>query len=100
MEKSSNASRPFWLTILAFTIIVNLTMMWLTYLHLVEIKADLMRASWSWMLVLNLAIAVSCAWLMARIVGKKSRFIGQIEKIASSKLSWRILGGLVFIGVL
>jgi hypothetical protein len=56
MGKTSNTPRSFWLTILAFTIIVNLAMLRLTYLHLIELKADLLRSTWSGMLVLCFVI--------------------------------------------
>ena len=99
MDKPSTSPRSFWLTILAFTVIVNLTMMRLTYLHLIEIKADLMHAAWSGMLVLCLVIAGACIWLMIRIMGNKSRFVECIEQITFDKLPWRIIGVILFVGI-
>ena len=43
MNQAKNDSRSFWLTILVFTFIVNLTMMRLTYLRLVEIGVSVMK---------------------------------------------------------
>jgi putative endopeptidase len=59
MSKTASTPRSFWLTILILTIIVNLTMMRSVYLHLLEIKADLMRSTCSGMIVLGLVIAIA-----------------------------------------
>ena len=99
MDKSSTSSRSFWSTILAFTIVVNLTMMRSVYLHLVEIQANLIRSTWSGMLVLNLVIVVACAWLMIRIMGNKSQFVERMEQVTFGKLPWRIVGAIVFIAI-
>jgi hypothetical protein len=99
MDKPSTSPRSFWLTILAFTVIANLVMMRSVYLHLVEIKADLFHATWGWMLLLFLAIALACVWLMIRIVGNRSQFIERIEQISFYKLPWRIVGAVLFIGI-
>ena len=99
MDKSSASSRSFWSTILAFTIVVNLTMMRSVYLHLVEIQANLIRSTWSGMLVLNLVIVVTCAWLMIRIMGNKSQFVERMEQVTFGKLPWRIVGAIVFIAI-
>lgn len=99
MGKPSASPRSFWLTLLAFTIIVNLTMMRLTYLHLIEIKADLIRSAWGGMLVVFLGIAVVCVWLMIRIMGNKSRFVERIEQAALDNLLLRVLGTVIFMGV-
>ena len=99
MGKPSASPRSFWLTLLAFTIIVNLTMMRLTYLHLIEIKADLIRSAWGGMLVVFLGIAVVCVWLMIRIMGNKSRFVEHIEQAALDNLLLRVLGTVIFMGV-
>jgi len=88
--------RSFWLTILAFTVIVNLTMMYSVYLHLDEIKADLLHSTWGWMLLLFLGIAVLCIWLMIR----SSWFIERIEQITLNGSFWRVIGAIVFIAVL
>jgi hypothetical protein len=99
MGKPSASPRSFWLTLLAFTIIVNLTMMRLVYLHLVELKADLFRSAWGGMLVVFLGIAVVCVWLMIRIMGNKSRFVERIEQITFDTLPWRIIGTVLFMGI-
>jgi len=99
MGKPSTSPRSFWLTILAFTVIVNLMMMRLTYLHLIEIKANLMRSTWSGMVVLCLAIAVACAWMMIRIISNSSPFVESIERISFDQLPWRMIGAVLFIGI-
>ncbi|MCK6539971.1 MAG: hypothetical protein L6Q26_07920 [Anaerolineales bacterium] len=99
MDKPSTSPHSFWLTILTFTIIVNLTMMRSVYLHLLEIKADLLRSTWSGMIVLCLAIALACAWLTIRIIGKNSTFLERIEQAGSDKPFWRVIGAVVFIAI-
>ena len=47
MDKKQSTSRPFWLTILAFTFIANLAMLRSTFSRLVEIGANLQRSTWS-----------------------------------------------------
>ena len=103
MDQVQNASRPFWLTILVFTFIVNLTMMRLTYLHLIEIGADLQRATWSGMLVICFGIMLVCLWLFFYI----SRF-GTLPLNMTSRFShlqfdgvgWRALGIVLFVIIL
>ena len=97
MSKSETTPRSFWLTILAFTIIVNLAMIRSTYLHLLEIKADLMRSTWSGMLILCLAIVVMCVWLMLR---KPSNSNVWLDKIYSNSIVWRVLGAVFFLAIL
>lgn len=99
MGNSSTSSRSFWLTILAFTIIVNLAMMRSVHLHLLEIEADLLRSTWGWMLTVFLGIGILCAWMMIRIVGNKTEFVERVEQIGSNKPFQRLIGAVVFIAV-
>ncbi|HSG45431.1 MAG TPA: hypothetical protein VLA72_19975 [Anaerolineales bacterium] len=97
MSNSGTTPRSFWLTILAFTIIVNLAMIRSTYLHLLEIKANLMRSTWSGMLILCLALIVICIWLMFR---KSQGGFEQLDQIHSDSIVWRVLGAVVFLAIL
>lgn len=97
MNKSASTPRSFWLTILSFTIIVNLTMFRSTYLHLLEIKADFTRSAWSGMLILCLAIIVACAWLILR---KSPDSFDRLERIRVESVIGRVLGGIVFLAIL
>jgi len=96
MGKTSNTSRSFWQTILAFTFIVNLAMLRLTYLHLIELKADLTRSTWSGMLALCFVIMAVCVWLMFRDAKQTMVF----ANISFDTLVWRILGAIIFLAVL
>ena len=100
MSKTSRAPRSFWLTILAFTIIVNLTMMRSTYIHLIEIKADLLRSTWSGMVILCFFIALVCAWAMIRYQDTQNSFIGRLEAFSPSGVIPRVLGIIFFLAVL
>ena len=99
MGKPSTSPRSFWLTILAFTVIVNLTMMRSVWFHLVEIKADIFRSTWGGMLLVFLALAAACVWLMIRIILDTSTFVERMEKVTSDGLPWRIIGAVIFIGI-
>jgi len=99
MGKISNTPRSFWLTILTFTFIVNLTMLRSTYLRLLELKANLMRSTWSGMLVLCFVIMAICVWLMVRDV-KTNIFPKHLNKFHFDGLFWRSLGGLTFLAIL
>ena len=97
MEKSASTPRSFWLTLLTFTIIVNLTMMRSTYLHLLDIKANLMHSAWSGMLVLCFIIIMACIWLLIR--GAKVNY-GRLDNIQFNSAVWHGFGVLVFLAIL
>ncbi len=94
------ASRSFWLTLLSFLAIANLTLFRSVYLRLVELGVDLTRAAWSGMLVIFLAIAVVCARLFFRIAANRSNFVERAERLTFDAPALRILGGVLFLGVL
>jgi len=96
MGNTSNTPRSFWLTILTFTIIVNLTMMRSVYLRLIELKADLTRSTWSGMLVLCFFIMVSCSWLMFR----DTKPAQLVTRFHFDRLGWRVFGGIIFLAIL
>ncbi|GAB4448527.1 MAG: hypothetical protein OHK0041_09050 [Anaerolineales bacterium] len=100
MDKTSNNFRSFWLTILLFNIVANLAMFRATYLRLVELGVDLTRAAWSGILVIFLAIAVCCIWLIARIAAYRSNFVERAERLTFNAPALRILGGILFLGIL
>jgi hypothetical protein len=98
---TTTTPRSFWLTILAFTIIVNLTMMRSAYLRQLELKSDLWRSSWSGMLVLCFVIAAVCAWLMIRIAGNAlNNFLMRLDNIRLDGLIWRVIGAILFVCIL
>jgi hypothetical protein len=97
VNKPADTPQSFWLTLLVFTIIVNLAMLRSTYLHLLEIGADLMRSTWSGMLVLCLLIIAVCIWLMFR--RSKDEF-EWLDRIRFNSMIWRIGGAVVFLAIL
>lgn len=99
MDKPAS-SRSFWLTILLFNIAVNLAMFRSTYLRLVELGVDLTRAAWSGVLVLCLALAVFSARLILRIAQNKSNFVERADRFTFDSFPLRLLGGIVFLGIL
>jgi len=100
MGEPSTSSRSFWLTILAFTIVVNLTMARSVYFHLVEIKADIFRSTWGGSLLVFLGIAIACVWLMIRIIVDRSQFIERMERFTLDGILWRAFGAVIFVGIL
>jgi len=98
MGNTSNTPRSFWLTILTFTIIVNLTMMRSTYARLIELKADLTHSTWSGMLALCFVIVAVCVWLILRDTQPATspdvfltRFDGWL---------WHGFGAIIFLAIL
>jgi hypothetical protein len=97
MYKTLNTPRSFWLTILAFTCIVNLAMMRLTYLRLMELKADLLRSTWGGMLVFCFFLAAGCVWMMIYLA--KGGEFPILERLQLEGLIWRVIGSVIFIAV-
>ena len=103
MNQAQNTSRSFWLTIVIFTFIVNLTMMRLTYLRLVEIGANLQRATWSVMLILCLGIMLICLWLIFNIIRFNTLPFNLTSRFRQLQLDgplWRALGIALFLVIL
>src|SRR5260221_8518732 len=98
MSNTSNTSRSFWLTILTFTIIVNLTMMRSIYVRLIALKADLIHSTWSGMLVLCFAIAAVCVWVMFR--DTKTAIFPNSFLTRFDGLIWRVLSAIIFLSIL
>jgi len=98
MGKTTNTPRSFWLTILTFTVIVNLTMLRAIYLRMVELKADLMHSTWSGMLVLCFVIAVLCIWLMFR--NPKDEIFSDNLLARFDSLGWRAVERIIFLAIL
>jgi hypothetical protein len=103
MDKKQSTSRPFWLTILAFTFIANLAMLRSTFSRLVEIGANLQRSTWSGMLLLCLGIMAACIWLAIYIIRfDRSPFnlSSRFSHLQFESLIWRVLGWIVFLAIL
>lgn len=100
MDSPSHTSRSFWLTLLLVNIVVNLVMFRAAYLRLVELGVDLTRAAWSGILALCLFLAAFSLWLMIRIGANRSSFADRAERITFDALPLRLLGGIVFLGIL
>jgi len=100
MSKTSRTPRSFWLTLLTFTVIVNVSMMRSTYLHLLDIKANLMRSAWSGMLVLCFLIAAACIWLMFRSAKNELPLFENLDRNHFNNTIWRTVNTLLFVAIL
>ena len=103
MNQVQNSSRSFWLTILLFTFIVNLTMLRLTFLRLIEIGADLQRATWSGMLVICFGIMLICVWLIFHIIRFDTlpfNISSRFSRLQIDSPGWRALGIALFLVIL
>src|SRR5215813_2352577 len=103
MHQAQNASRSFWLTILLFTFTVSLTMMRLTYLRLIEIGANLPRATWSGMLVICFGIMLLCLWLIfyiTRFDKLPFNISSWLNRLQSDSSLWRAVGIVLFLAIL
>lgn len=72
-------------------------MMRSTYLHLIGIKANLMRSTWSGMLVLCFVIVAACVWLMIR---SSKGLLERFDQLHFNSAIWRVIGAVVFLAVL
>ena len=103
MNKNLDGPRSFWLTILFFTVIVNLTMLRMSYLRLKELNADLMRSTWSGILILCFLISIISFWLIFQGIRNGSAFtafVGRLDNFRFESLLWRMLGVVLFVAVL
>ena len=103
MDQVQKASRSFWLTILVFTFIVNLTVLRLTYLRLMEIGANLQRATWSGMLIICFGIMLICLWLIFYIIRFDTlpfNLVSRLSHLQFDSPPWRALGIAVFVIIL
>ena len=100
MSNTSSTSRSFWLTLLSFTIIVNLAMFRSTYLHMLEIKVNFARSAWSGMLVLFFVIVAICVWLMFQSPKNKVSIFERLDQFNYSSLILRVFGAIIFLLIL
>ena len=103
MDNNQSTSRSFWLTIIIFTFIANLATLRSTFSRLVEIGANLQRATWSGVLILCFGIMVVCIWLAIYIIrfneapfNISSRF-SHLQRTSPAR---RALGWVVFLAIL
>ncbi len=67
MKQEKYPSRSFWLTLMAFTFIVNLVALWWTFSRAAEAGIVLSRSIWGGMLLLYFGILLVSIWLFVRI---------------------------------
>ncbi|HXD09303.1 MAG TPA: hypothetical protein VN653_04510, partial [Anaerolineales bacterium] len=99
MDKNLSGTRSFWLTLLFFNFIVNLTMQRLSYLRLRELHADLMHSMWSGILVLCLLISLTSIWFMIRVT-KEAALVARLEAFHLDGLIWHTAGAILFVAIL
>ena len=96
METSN--TRPFWLSILAFTIAISLYAAIATYSRSIEAGIVLQRSIWGGMLLVYSGVALACIWLTLRIA--RHGVPGSLERFRLENASWRVVGLIVFILIL
>src|SRR6185436_5161178 len=99
MDKNLSGTRSFWLTLLFFNFIVNLTMQRLSYLRLRELHADLMPSMWSGILILCLLISLTSIWFMIRVT-KEAALVARLEAFHLDGLIWHTAGAILFVAIL
>jgi hypothetical protein len=103
MNVKPESSRSFWLTLVAVTFLVNLTMTRLSYLRLLELGADLLRTPWSGILFLCFAILLACIWLFVHVLRFNTapfQLSQKLSRIKTDTFAWRVLGLVGFCAIL
>src|SRR5688500_16473968 len=103
MDNNQSTSRSFWLTIIIFTFIANLATLRSTFSRLVEIGANLQRATWSGVLILCFGIMVVCIWLAIYIIRFNEAPFNISSRFSHLQLTSparRALGWVVFLAIL
>ena len=103
MDLPEKASRPFWLTIIAFTFAISLYAAIGTYSRAPLAGIALPRSVWGGMFVVYSATILICIWLFLRVRRDGALpldRVRQFERLRLESMFWRILGLLVFILIL
>jgi hypothetical protein len=103
MNIEKSASRPFWLTILAFTFVFSLYAAAWTHSRSIEAGIILQRSVWGGMLLAYLSTALICIWLFMQVL-RSGDFAGRIssyfESFRFTAFTWRLAGWIVFVLIL
>ena len=103
MNPAERASRPFWLTIITFTIVFSLYVAQWTYSRSIEAGIVLQRSVWGGMLLVYFATGVGCIWFLLS-VARKGRLPFKIPSyFAQSRFGnsfWRVTGLILFVLIL
>lgn len=99
MRQIPRTPRAFWLTLLVFTIVVNLTTAWFAWMRLTELQADFTRSTWTGMLAVCLLIAATCVWMLVR-PARGDSLLTRLDGVQFDGAIWRVLGVLVFVVIL
>jgi hypothetical protein len=101
MEKTS--SRPFWLTITAFTCILSLYVAIWTYSRSLVAGIILQRSVWGGLMLVYFGVGLICIWLFLRLLHSGNLGV-RIESFFNSwsfeNSVWRLAGYILFIVVL
>ena len=103
MIPEKNNFRPFWLTLLGFTVLLSLYAAVSTYSRSIEAGIVLQRSVWGGMLVVYSITAFVCSWLFIRVRrlgGSGFRSPALFERMRFDSLVWRILGISLFVLIL
>ena len=72
-----------------------------TYLRQVELKSDLLRSSWTAVMLLCVLIAAACVWAIIHLQNNRATsFIGRVEAFSPLNRFLRLLSAVLFAGIL
>jgi hypothetical protein len=99
MSNTTTTPRSFWLTLLAFNFIANLVMARLIWLRQVELKSDMLRSSWSAMILFCLLLSVVSVWTALRVVGNKAGVFERLDTVRFENSVLHVIGIIVFAAI-
>lgn len=100
MNSEAKFSRPFWLTLLAFTFLFSISAAIWTYSRAPVAGIALQRSIWGVMLAGYLSTAFLCIWLFSQRT-RLENFNSRISDIPRFEHPlWRLIGVIIFISIL
>ncbi|MGE5374665.1 MAG: hypothetical protein ACM3XO_06365 [Bacteroidota bacterium] len=101
MIRQKSDSRPFWLTVIAFTFLFSLYAALSTYARAQLAGIVLQRSIWGGMLLVYWATILFCIWLFVRVARSGSLpFANPFARLQFDGVFWRVVGWIVFILIL
>jgi hypothetical protein len=101
MIRQKNDSRPFWLTVIAFTFLFSLYAALSTYARAQLAGILLQRSIWGGMLLVYWATVLLCIWLFVRVARSGNvPFANPFARLQFDGVFWRVVWGIVFVLIL
>ena len=99
MHSETNDIRSFWLTLTAATLLFSVMAARASFLRASELGMDLTRSAWGGILLLYLATAIFCIWMLIHLARGGSahlRALSALDTPVFDSVLWRLIGFVVF----